>query len=230
MADLTPASPPAAARAVPDDARAAAEALAATVAQAVAGDADAWTQLVHAYTPRLFALLKRRCGDAELAEELTQVAFVKLVRTFHDPDKAASYSERGKFEPYLFRIATNALRDEMRRRTRQADTMDTTPGAASADTASAFAAAEARLATDAAPAHDPANRMLAQERRADLGRCLAQLSDAEREVLEYRHAAGLSFAQIAETLDQPLGTVLARSHRAVKKLRAMMTETDPAAA
>ena len=38
-------------------------------------------------------------------------------------------------------------------------------------------------------------------------------------MLHLRHTAGLSFAQIAETLDQPLGTVLARGHRALKKLQ-----------
>ncbi|MEM1210003.1 MAG: RNA polymerase sigma factor [Planctomycetota bacterium] len=196
--------------------------LAATVRSAVEGDEAAWAALVHAYTPRVFRLLRRRCGDAELAEELTQVTFVKLVQTFHDPEKAATYREQGRFEPWLFRVATNALRDEMRRRGRHATPMDTTPGAGSGETASAFAAAEARMAHDAADRHDPSNRLLAGERRADLAKALAELSDAEREVLTFRHAAGLSFAQIAATLDQPLGTVLARSHRAVKKLKALL--------
>jgi RNA polymerase sigma-70 factor (ECF subfamily) len=51
---------------------------------------------------------------------------------------------------------------------------------------------------------------------------MAQLSEADRRIIHLRHFAELSFKQIAEILDQPLGTVLARQHRALKKLRELM--------
>jgi len=70
----------------------------------------------------------------------------------------------------------------------------------------------------------PDARMDEQEEHAQLHDAIAQLPDADREVLYMRYTAELSFAQIAETLDQPLGTVLARSHRALKKLRAILEE------
>ncbi len=62
------------------------------------------------YSGRLYALLVRQCGDGELAEEITQATFVKVVT------QIGRYREQGKFEPWLFRIAMNQLRDEMRRR------------------------------------------------------------------------------------------------------------------
>ena len=48
---------------------------------------------------------------------------------------------------------------------------------------------------------------------------LERLSEADRQVIHLRHFAGMSFARIAEVLGEPLGTVLARQHRALKKLR-----------
>ena len=54
---------------------------------------------------------------------------------------------------------------------------------------------------------------------AGLQDALARLSEADRQVIHLRHFTGLSFAAIAEILGEPLGTVLARQHRALKKLR-----------
>ena len=51
---------------------------------------------------------------------------------------------------------------------------------------------------------------------------MGRLSDSDQRVLHLRHYAGLSFAHIAEVLGEPLGTVLARQHRALKKLRQFM--------
>jgi RNA polymerase sigma-70 factor (ECF subfamily) len=47
---------------------------------------------------------------------------------------------------------------------------------------------------------------------------LARLPEADQRIIHLRHVAGLSFKQIADLLEQPLGTVLARQHRALKKL------------
>ncbi len=179
------------------------------------GDAGAWRQLVEAYTPRIYGLMLRQCGDRELAEEMTQQTFVKLVSLLSDHGR---YDEQGKFEPWLFRIAMNGLRDEMRRRKRQArpvdfgDTEDGQPD-------------RGRVTLPADPdAPDPLEQVSRAEQVEQLQIAIAQMSEADQQVLHLRHTAGLSFAQIAETLDQPLGTVLARGHRALAKLRKIMTE------
>ncbi len=95
-----------------------------TLRDAAAGDAEAWRQLVSAYTPRVFGLLVKQCGDRDLAEEITQATFVRIV------SKLEGYVEQGRFEPWLFRIAMNRLRDEMRRRKRQARPMSGESGGA----------------------------------------------------------------------------------------------------
>ncbi len=193
------------------------------------GDESAWSALLDAYGRRVFGLLMRKCGDRELAEELTQATFVKLVQTLRDPQRGASYVERGKFEAWLFRVAVNALRDEMRRRKRQATPTDMSPAAASgsAERASGWAEQQTRVVSGiSTPAANPREALEQSEQIDQLRRCVARLPEADRDILELRHTAGLSFAEIAETLEQPLGTVLARAHRAVRKLRAMMQPAD----
>jgi DNA-directed RNA polymerase specialized sigma24 family protein len=51
---------------------------------------------------------------------------------------------------------------------------------------------------------------------------MEQLSHADREVIELRHHGQMSFQQLAEMLDEPMGTLLARHHRALKKLKEIM--------
>ena len=82
--------------------------------EAANGDDRAWATLVRALTPRIHALIVANTRDAELAEEITQSVFVTVAQRVND------YVEQGRFEAWVFRIAMNRLRDEMRRRSRQA--------------------------------------------------------------------------------------------------------------
>lgn len=190
--------------------------------EAAAGDSAAWRELVTAYTKRVYALLYKQCGDPELAEEITQVTFVKLVEKLSD---FAGYEERGKFEAWLFRVAMNKLRDEMRRRKRQAVSMDMGPSGSSGsgEQASAWAAAQQQVVMGGPkPGESPLEQVSRAEQLDQLREAVSQLPEADQQVIYLRHTAGLSFAEIAETLEEPLGTVLARGHRALKKLAKMM--------
>jgi RNA polymerase sigma-70 factor (ECF subfamily) len=197
-----------------------------TLAAAAAGDSQAWAQLVSAYSGRVFGLIYKQCRDKELAEEIAQDTFVKVVQKITQHD---GYNEQGKFEPWLFRIAMNKLRDEMRRRKRQAKTMDMSPAAtaSSNDNASGWAAAESGVIAGPSQPDAPLDQLDRAEQVGLLKQAIATLSEADQEILHLRHTAGLSFAQIAEMLDQPLGTVLARGHRALGKLKKLMNpQTD----
>lgn len=192
------------------------------IADAAAGDASAWEQLVRAYTPRVYGLVFRQCRDQELSEEMTQATFVKVVTNLK------AYDERGRFEPWLFRIAMNRLRDEMRRRKRQAVPMDMSPGASAgsssgANTPSQWAAAQSKVVRQhGQPDRTPLEEMTHIEQLDAVKLAVDQLSESDREIVYLRHTAGLTFAQIAQTLEQPLGTVLARGHRALAKLRKLL--------
>ncbi len=192
--------------------------LATLLSRVARGEEAAWTALVHAYTPRVFGLLVRQCGDRDLAEEITQQTFVKLVAQL---GAEQGYQEQGRFEPWLFRIAVNALRDELRRRQRHARPIDMSDADSDDDAVGAWRSSQARVSDGP----EPLETLTREEQIEQLQRAMASLNDADRQILHLRHTAGLSFPQIAETLDQPLGTVLARAHRAVGKLRKIMTET-----
>lgn len=173
--------------------------LASILAQAARGDAGAWDQIVERYARRIFALTQSRCRDPEMAEEITQSVFVTIAQKLGD----GQYTERGRFESWLFRVAMNRLRDEIRRRRRQA--IPTEP-----QTLGALAGRQ-----------DPATP---DESLESLRAALDQLGPADREVVELRHHGQLSFRQMAELTGEPLGTLLARHHRALRKLRDLMEQ------
>jgi RNA polymerase sigma-70 factor (ECF subfamily) len=182
--------------------------------RAADGDPQAWRQLVETYSRRVFALLVRQCGDRDLAEELTQATFVQVV------SHIGRYREQGKFEPWLFRIAMNRLRDEMRRRKRRAKAMDMS-GSGSEDGAAWALAEEQRVQRSGEPLTSvgPLEHATRAEEVGLLQQAVERLNQADQTVLYLRHTAGLSFAEIAKTLREPIGTVLARGHRALAKLR-----------
>lgn len=188
----------------------------ATLQAAANGDARAWRKIVERLHGRVYALVFRQAGDRDLADEITQHAFVRAFEAI------GRYQETGRFEAWLFRIAMNRLRDEMRRRKRQAQPMDMS-GSGRAGDDQAWPQVEARLAERE---HDhtatPLGRLTHAEDLQALRDAVASLGEAERELLYLRHTAGLTFAQIAEALEQPLGTVLARGHRALGKLKTML--------
>lgn len=179
--------------------------IAALLARAAEGDARCWERLLDLYARRVFALAKSRCRNVDEAEEITQSVFVTVATKLG----SGQYLEQGRFEAWLFRIAMNRVRDEMRRRKRQAEPTD--PGAM-----------PDRTDTPPEDTH-PADRDFQALRRA-----LATLSDRDREVIELRHHASMSFKQMADLLDEPIGTLLARHHRALAKVRKLLEDLSAA--
>lgn len=168
------------------------------LAAASRGDEAAWRRLLDLYGRRVYALVKSRCRQADVAEEVTQSVFATVATKL-----GSGYTEQGRFESWLFRIAMNRVRDEIRGRQRHAEATDPEVLAGLA----------------------PAQEEPAGADHAALGRMRAamlELPEADREIVELRHHGEMSFKQMADLLDEPLGTLLARHHRALKKLKQLM--------
>ncbi|MDP1660826.1 MAG: RNA polymerase sigma factor [Phycisphaerales bacterium] len=180
--------------------------LAGLLERAVAGDQEAWRRIVGLYWRRVFALARSRLRDHGIAEEVTQSVFVTVATKLSQ----GQYAERGKFEPWLFRVVVNRIRDQVRALQRGATATD-----------------DEVLDARAGTVESRGEGTRASERAMEeLRRALMMLGEADRQVVELRHHAGLSFAAMAELLDEPLGTLLARHHRALKKLRTMMAGVE----
>ena len=175
--------------------------LSALLTAAGHGDEHAWRTVLELYARRVFALAKSRVHRSDLAEEVTQSVFFTVASKLKD----GGYSERGRFEQWLFRVAMNRVRDELRREHRHARPTDP-------DHFHGIAVAEPH------PSSAPGPASLGALRAA-----MEQLAAPDREVIELRHHAGLTFNQIAAVLQEPLGTVLARHHRALRKLKDLLT-------
>lgn len=175
--------------------------LQALLRRAAGGDSAAWRAIVAEFAPRVFGLLRAQCRDPELAEEIAQSTFCTLAA------KIGEYVESGRFESWVFRIAVNRLRDEMRRRTRHARPMDAEPMAAAPDRA---------RRSSAGAANDEVNERLA--------RAMARLNEADREIIDLRHTGGMSFKALSDYYGEPVGTLLARHHRALRKLRGLLED------
>jgi RNA polymerase sigma-70 factor, ECF subfamily len=175
------------------------DALASLVARAALGEERAWEELVHLYAGRVYALAQSRLRRPDLAEEITQSVFVTIATKLKDQQ----YAEQGRFEPWLFRVTMNRVRDTARRMKRQAGVLE--PGVIEA------MAAGPGVQTGADT-----------DETASLRQALETLNDADREVIELRHHGRMGFKEIAELLGEPVGTVLARHHRALRKLRSVL--------
>jgi RNA polymerase sigma-70 factor (ECF subfamily) len=159
------------------------------------GDREAFGRLVYRYREGAVNVVYRMCGDAQLAEDAAQDAFIRAWEAL------PRYRHRGTFKAWLYRIALNCARDALRRRRPTAD-VDLLP------------------MTSDAPG--PERQMLRRERAALVQKAVLQLPDASRAALILREYEGLSYKEIAQTLDLPLGTVMSRLHYARSRLREIL--------
>lgn len=179
-------------------------------------DPAALDSLVQMYSQRVYGLLYRLTGSRETAEDLLQETFLRVVRTIE------GYEHDGRFEAWLFRIAANLARDHARRARRWGNS-----GGPAARYGEGF---EGKLAETPSPVAEPRQCLSAAEDAERLQACLARLPETDREILLLRHFADLPFREIAEMLGIPVGTALARAHRALARLRREFEAPAPPAA
>ncbi|MBI4302033.1 MAG: sigma-70 family RNA polymerase sigma factor [Chloroflexi bacterium] len=165
------------------------------IARSKAGDTAAFNQLVEIYQSRVYNLVLRMLGRAEVAEDVTQDTFTAAYKSLH--------SFRGpNFRAWLLRIASNACRDRLRSQRRHPEL-----------------SLDALLLDPGNPLHLPDSRETPEEYvlRQELGRNiqegLASLPPDQRLVVILSDIQGLSYEEIAQITRSPLGTVKSRLSR-----------------
>jgi RNA polymerase sigma factor (sigma-70 family) len=172
------------------------------LAARLASDLDtSFEALVVAHQDRLFTIAYRISGDRPDAEELVQDTFVRAYRamTGYPPARVRDLRLRG----WLTTILLNAGRN--RSRVRRVSTVELVfePGSE--------------------PAADPLTR---RDERETWERLLAGLTPAQRTAVVLRHVDGLSYAEIAEAVGRPEGTVKAHVHRGLAALRVALVAAE----
>ncbi len=174
-----------------------------------AGDALAFNRLVEERHGDIYALLYRLTEDPEEARDLTQETFLQAFRHL------SNFRGDADLRTWLYRIAVNQARNRWRwwkRRRRDRTVSLDAPVSDEID-----APLSAGLAGD--EGLDPERQTLAREREAALHAALRTLSRPYREVIVLRDIEGLSYEEVAATLDLNVGTVKSRLNRGRTELR-----------
>ncbi len=189
----------------------------ALMAAAAAGDEAAFRALVERWERRVQAFLFRSLGSREDAADLAQETFLRLFRA------APGYAPRGRFAPFLFRIAGNLARNEIRRRTvRRWLTLGggAGEGRGPAGDASPGSAAEDALARLEAPESDRPDEALRRARDAErVRRALLALPERQRMAVVLKRFEGFTQEETAEALGTSVKAVESLLVRGMAALR-----------
>jgi RNA polymerase sigma-70 factor (ECF subfamily) len=175
---------------------------------AARGDRGAFARLVDLHRRAVHGLAFRLLNDAEEARDAAQETFVRAWGAI------ATYDASQPFAPWLLRIARNHALDQLRRRVPAARQV------------ALDAAPDEGTPAPELPGDGPAADAILEQAqtRATLEAAVAALPANYREVIQLFHVEQLSYREIAETLDVPMGTVMTWLHRARGKLRATLVE------
>jgi len=168
------------------------------------GEFEAW---YHEHRSVVYRFVRFRVATREVAEDVTSEVFLKALRSFHryDPDRASPRT-------WLLRIARNAVTDHLRALKRRGSlhvSLDRVPD----------------LVADV-PSQD--ERVMREERIQSILNGAGTLRKGDQEILSMRYGAGLSNQEISEALEISTNAVAVRLHRALKRLKDAMDETNPA--
>ncbi len=170
-----------------------------------AGDANAWKRLVQRWHPKLNVQARRVAGTSEGAADITQEAWLAILRSIRSLDDPA------RFPAWAHRIVANKAADWIRKKQRvrqllQGVADETQPSEA-----------------DRSHAHDTARRELVEIVR----KTIRQLPVEQRRLLALFYTEGKSIKQIAARLGIPQGTVKSRLHSIRQEMKSYLDTTEP---
>ncbi len=172
------------------------------VAQAQAGDREAFGEIVKRWQRRIFALAYGMLGSAEEANDVAQETFFSAYRNLQ------SFRGEAKVSSWLHRIAVNqCITRQRRQKVRRESPLD---GEESLD--------ETNFSPDVY-AESPARRAEGKARAEDVRQAVNSLPPELRRIVLMKEFEGMTFQEIADALDVPLSTVKTRLYTALKQLR-----------
>ena len=173
------------------------------------GDVAAFEVLVKRHERALFNFILRSVGRRDVAEELLQEAFLRIVKS------ASRYQETAKFTTWAYTIARNLCIDRARKyQKRKEYSLNKAVGGEGDDGGATFQDNLVDEKADAGSMNLEKKQFLEKLKAA-----LEELPDEQREVFVMREFSGLKFREIADVLDIPVPTVKSRMRYALQALR-----------
>lgn len=168
------------------------------IEKTLSGDEEAFKMLVEKYKTPLYSYAFNMLSDEGRANDVFQEVFIKVFKNM------GKYNRQGKFKAWVFKMANNLIMDNFRKK--QFDPLVENMADKSGDC--------------------PAELLDKKEDFNRLNRALASLKPEDRQIIYLKHYGSMTFAEIADISNLPLGTVLAKANRSLKKLRRFLGEQN----
>ena len=176
----------------------------------LAGEERAFEELVDRYQGRLLNFVYRTIGDRDRAEDLVQEVFIRVYRHIGRFDRSK------KFSTWIYTIASNLAKNELRNRSRNPLVL--------------FQTIKAKFEDEERPLQfedvhtRPDDLFRKRHLREMVEQSVGQLPAHHREVFVLRELEGKSYEEIAEIMETPIGTVMSRLHRGRRQLRGLLAD------
>jgi RNA polymerase sigma-70 factor (ECF subfamily) len=170
------------------------------IIQAKQGDRGAFGELVVRYYEHVIRVIYRLCGDAQIAQDAAQEAFIRVWV------KLPGFQPRAPFRNWVYRIAVNTALDILRQKAEVS--LETLEGM--------------QMMVEKRPGPEAA--YIEKEQADFLQGAVRALPEAARAVLVLREYGELTYAEIASVLEIPIGTVMSRLNYARSRLREMLQQ------
>lgn len=167
-------------------------------------------KLISRHKNRVFAYILMIVKNKELADDLFQDTFIKVINTL----RSGAYNEEGKFLQWVMRIAHNLIIDHFRK-SKRIPVIDNSKN-------------EDFNIFDTLNVLDPSieDRIITEQIHKDVRKLIELLPDEQREVLYMRHYAEMSFKDIADVTNVSINTALGRMRYALINLRKLIAEKE----
>ena len=174
----------------------------------MSGDERALEILISKHNQRLSSFIYSKVLDRTITEDIFQDTFIKVIKTL----KRGSYSEEGKFLPWVMRIAHNLIIDHFRKTRRM-------PKFQGSDDFNIFSViGDDRLNAE--------KQLIKDQIDCDLGVLIEELPDDQKEVLVMRIYKDMSFKEISENTNVSINTALGRMRYALINLRKIIEKNN----
>lgn len=176
------------------------------IKQALTGDQEAYKRLMKKYNKAIYHLIVRMIGYQPEVEDLTQEAFIKAFNALH------TYNDEYAFTTWLYKIATNNCIDHLRKRKLRTFSID-----------KPLQGQDGEYQYEIPDGSNlPDMPILQRQQTITIQKAIDNLPEKYKRVIVMRHQMEMSYEDIAEELNLPLGTVKAHIFRAREQLNRML--------